>query len=465
MAAIMITRRDFLSASSAALLAPSAFAAPAKKILHIIGYSHIDAAWLWPWRDGSNTVLNTMRSALDRIAETPGFRYCHSSTAHYRWVQQSAPAMFAEIKSRIREGRWEVVGGWPVEPDCNIPSTESFVRHALYGKRFCQAALNTNVTIGFNPDSFGHAAGLPTILRHAGYDAYVFMRPREGEGDFPRLFQWEGPDGARVLTLHIWNGYSKDADAIPEAIKNVFAPGFDHGAFFLGVGDHGGAVTKAQIAKVIEMKRTYDADPALPELRWSTVREFLSAAAASPAYAQLPVIRGDLQHHARGCYSANGDEKYQNRRTERALFTSESIAALAQTPGAPFIAHSAMSGISALPYPRQEFAEAWRQLLFNQFHDILAGTTLFADYEQSRDDLGLANHVALAHKSTALESRAQQIDMSAIPEAAVLAYNPLPWPAARSSSTSPATTSLRSSPTSSPPTAPKSPPSNAPPPA
>jgi alpha-mannosidase len=221
--------------------------------------------------------------------------------------------MFAEIKSRIREGRWEVVGGWPVEPDCNIPSTESFVRHALYGKRFCQSQLGVNVTIGFNPDSFGHAAGLPTILRHAGYDAYVFMRPREGEGDFPRLFQWEGPDGARVLTLHIWNGYDKDAGAIPDAIKNVFAPGFEHGAFFLGVGDHGGAVTKAQIAKILEMKRTYDADPALPELRWSTVREFLSAAIASPAYAQLPVIRGGLQHHARGCYSANGDEKYQNR--------------------------------------------------------------------------------------------------------------------------------------------------------
>jgi alpha-mannosidase len=68
-----------------------------RKVLHIIGHSHIDAAWLWPWCDGSNTVLTTMRSALDRMRETPNFRYSHSSSAHYEWVERSAPKMFAEI--------------------------------------------------------------------------------------------------------------------------------------------------------------------------------------------------------------------------------------------------------------------------------------------------------------------------------------------------------------------------------
>ncbi len=114
-----------------------------KKVIHIIGYSHIDAAWLWPWRDGSDTVLTTFRSALNRINETPGFCYSHSSSAHYRWVERADPEMLSEIKQRIREGRWEVVGGWPVEPDCNIPSTESFVRHALYGKAYCQTCAGS----------------------------------------------------------------------------------------------------------------------------------------------------------------------------------------------------------------------------------------------------------------------------------------------------------------------------------
>src|SRR6266567_4562339 len=92
-----------------------------QKVLHLIGYSHIDAAWLWPWSDGADSVLDTFRSALNRMEETPGFCYSHSSAAHYRWVERTDPAIFAKIKERLKspigEGRWEVVGGWPVEPD------------------------------------------------------------------------------------------------------------------------------------------------------------------------------------------------------------------------------------------------------------------------------------------------------------------------------------------------------------
>jgi hypothetical protein len=150
-----ITRRKFMAGTAAAmgtLAGPTRFGqnvprASSRNVLHIIGYSHVDAAWLWPWRDRSNLVLTTARSALDRINETPDFRYCHSSSMHYRWIQESDPSMVQEILRRIREGRWEVVGGWPVEPDCNIPATESFARHALYGKAYCKQALGVDVII------------------------------------------------------------------------------------------------------------------------------------------------------------------------------------------------------------------------------------------------------------------------------------------------------------------------------
>ena len=162
-----LSRRDFLFRDAAALGAvaatPLTAAVPEnqqRKVLHVIGHSHIDAAWLWPWRDGEDGVLTTFQSALNRMNETPGFCYTHSSSAHYRWVERADPALFAEVRKRIGEGRWEVVGGWPVEPDCNIPATESFVRHCLYGKEYCERALGVDVKIGFNPDSFGHAAGL-----------------------------------------------------------------------------------------------------------------------------------------------------------------------------------------------------------------------------------------------------------------------------------------------------------------
>jgi alpha-mannosidase len=413
-----ISRRRFLAGTLATIGAGagSAFAldtaqkpaAGPGKVLHIIGYSHIDAAWLWPWRDGSDEALNTFRSALDRMKETPGFCYSHSSSAHYRWVERADPGMFAEIRDRIREGRWEVVGGWPVEPDCNIPATESFVRHCLYGKTYCQNSLGADVRIGFNPDSFGHATGLPTILKHAGYEYYVFMRPGEHEMKLPQMFWWEGPDGSRVLALRIT--YEGDPEEIAKAATKNFSPGFDHGAFIIGVGDHGGAVTKKQVAKVLEMQK----DQSLPELRWSTVAQFFASVEASPALASLPVVRGELQHHARGCYSAYGEGKFLNRRAERSLLQAETISLVA-TAG------------TGHPYPATEYDEAWWKVAFNQFHDMMAGTSQYSDYKDVRDSVGWACETAATTKIEALEVMARRVDMGSVKEGAVFLFNSLPW--------------------------------------
>jgi alpha-mannosidase len=385
---------------------------PKNKVLHIIGYSHIDAAWLWPWRDGSNIVLNTFRSALDRMKETPGFRYCHSSAIHYEWVQRAYPRMFEEIKARVKEGRLDVIGGWPVEPDCNIPSTESFARHCLYGKEYFQQAFGVEVNIGFNPDSFGHGAGLPSILKGAGYKYYVFKRPDETEmKNVPLLFWWEAPDGSRVLALRIWRSYNMRPDRLPAAVENVFAPGFNHGAFFMGVGDHGGGATKEQIRQILEMQR----DPKLPELRWSTVREFFAAVEQSPAFKELPVIRTDLQHHARGCYSALGEIKQHNRRAERTLGQAETI--------------SVVGALSyEQPYPGDAYKSAWWKVLFNQFHDVMAGSAIYTDYVDTRDDLGWACKTAQESKIQDLELMAKRVDLRSVKEGAVFLFNPLPWP-------------------------------------
>ena len=412
-------RREFLvrgAASAGVVAAAPALALQAdvsamkRKVLNIIGHSHIDAAWLWPWRDGADTVLTTFRSALNRISETPGFCYSHSSAAHYRWVERADPGMLAEIQQRIREGRWEVVGGWPVEPDCNIPATESFVRHALYGKRYLDKSLGVDVKIGFNPDSFGHAAGLPTILKRAGYGYYVFMRPQEHEMKLPLIFWWEGPDGSRVLVNRIWRDYDANSDLIRAASEGAFAPGFDHGAFFLGVGDHGGAITKEQIRQVIEMQK----DASLPELRFSTLREFFQQIEASSHFASLPVVKGELQHHARGCYSANGEGKYLNRRAERSLVQAETISLAANLS-------------TGRAYPTEQYAEAWWKVLFCQFHDMMAGTSLYSDYQDVRDSIGYACEVAQTSKVEALEMMAKRVDLSEVQEGAVFLFNPLPW--------------------------------------
>jgi alpha-mannosidase len=435
-AACGLTRRRFVVASAAALGGVAASGLPALgarnaqtsstpaqtpaagaqadtkgRVLHVIGYSHIDAAWLWPWRDGSNLALTTFRSALDRMRETPDFKYCHSSSAHYRWVERADPKMFDEVKERVREGRWEVVGGWPVEPDCNVPSSESFVRHSLYGKDYFKSALGVDVSIGFNPDAFGHAAGLPTLLSRAGFRYYVFMRPQEHEMKLPILFWWEGPDGSRLLTLRIRRGYSMNAAGLAEAAQNSFAPGFDHAAYFLGVGDHGGGATREQIRKVIEQR----ADASLPELRFSTVAEFFAAVEKSPAVKDLPVIRAELQHHSRGYYSAHGEGKQLNRRAERWLTQAETLS----------VAAALQHGHA---YPGAEYRAAWEKVLFNQFHDLLAGTALYTAYTESRDQLGAACDTAQTNRVEALEAMARRVDLGAVREGAAFVFNPLPWP-------------------------------------
>ena len=415
-----INRRDFLVQGAASLsllatapaLAVQAAGAASKpgNVLHIIGHSHIDAAWLWPWRDGADTVLTTFRSALERMKEFPEFCYSHSSSAHYRWVQGADPAMLGEIKDRIREGRWEVVGGWPVEPDCNIPATESFIRHSLYGKAFCKRALGTDVKIGFNPDSFGHAAGLPTILKRAGYGYYDFQRPQEHEMKLPLVFWWEGPDGSRVLVNRIWHDYDADADSIRLATAKAFPPGLNHAAFFLGVGDHGGAVTKEQLRAILDMRK----DPALPELRFSTLSAFFQAVESSPSFTSLPVVKGELQHHARGCYSAYGEGKFLNRRAERWLSEAEIVSVVGSLH-------------YGRPYPAEQYAEAWWKVLFCQFHDMMAGTSLYSDYQDVRDSVGSACEESQSSKVESLEAMAKRVDLSSVEESAVFVFNPLPW--------------------------------------
>src|SRR5215213_5171883 len=210
-----------------------------KKTLHMIGNAHIDPVWLWQWQEGFHEVKATFRSALDRMKQYDDFIFVASSAAFYEWVEKSDPAMFAEIQQRVREGRWQVVGGWWIEPDCNIPSGESFVRHGLYGQRYFREKFGVMARVGFNVDSFGHAGTLPQILLKSGIPYYTFLRPMPHEKSMPsRLFWWEADDGSRVLTFRIpfeYLSWGKEIDDhVARCAAEIKAP-YDEGMSFYGV--------------------------------------------------------------------------------------------------------------------------------------------------------------------------------------------------------------------------------------
>ena len=122
---------------------------------HMIGNAHIDAPWLWPWPEAMSVVLSTFRSALDRMNEDPDFNFTASSAQFYEWVSQADPKMMEEIRARVKEGRWNVVGGWWVEPDVNIPNGESLVRQGLYGQESLSGCSGTRLKLLIIPTPLG----------------------------------------------------------------------------------------------------------------------------------------------------------------------------------------------------------------------------------------------------------------------------------------------------------------------
>jgi alpha-mannosidase len=384
------------------------------RTLHLVGNSHIDPVWLWRWPEGLQEVRATFRSALDRMREYPEFIFTCDSAAYYEWIAEIDPEMFEEIRERVEEGRWELVGGWWVEPDCNLPGGESFVRQGLISQRFFQEQFGRIATVGYNVDPFGHHAMLPQILRRSGMDSYVFMRPGPHEYRLPSpIFWWESPDGSRVLAFRLPHEYCAPREDLGYHLDKSIAQLPDEWSemmAFYGVGNHGGGPTRENLDSI----RRLDGSGSMPRLRHSTPRLFFDSRLESGE--TFPVVRDDLQHHAVGCYSAHSGIKRWNRRAESALASAEAWSAVA-------------SLVAGQAYPRAELTRAWKQLLFNQFHDTLGGTAIEPAYRDARDQLGEAASLAARAENVAIQSIARRIDLPADPTTVpIVVFNPHAWP-------------------------------------
>jgi alpha-mannosidase len=382
-------------------------------ILFMIGNAHIDPVWLWRWQEGFQEIKATFRSALDRMKEDEDFVFVASSAAFYAWVEQNDPAMFAEIRESVADGRWGLVGGWWVEPDCNVPGGEAFVRQGLYGQRYFQSKFGRTVRVGYCPDSFGHNAVLPQILKRSGLDFYVFMRPGPHENpDLPHLFWWEADDGSRVLTYRIPYTYGTSGPQLEAHIRRsgeLLAADPYASMCFFGVGNHGGGPTKENLALI----HTLGDDESLPMLNMALPEPVFVI--LSEQRIRLPVVHNELQHHASGCYAAHSGVKRWNRQAEQALASAEKWSTLA-------------TWVNRLPYPADNLERAWKDVLFNQFHDILAGTSIESAYDDARILYDEARAIAARATNAAVQSLAWQVRIQPEPEMMpVVVFNPHAW--------------------------------------
>lgn len=338
-------------------------------LVHMIGNAHIDPVWLWRWQSGADEVLATFRSAADRCNEYPAFIFTRGEAWTYRQVERMDPALFARVRRLIETGQWHITGGQWIQPDANLPSEVGWRRQLLHGQRYFAETFSVRPTIAYNVDTFGHPATLPDLLTELGYSGYVFHRPSPQQVPLPaNTFRWRGPRGGEVLGMRIVPAYVTRMEQLHDAIMRAVEsanPELEHVMCFYGVGNHGGGPTKANIEYILQHQHAFTGI----ELRFSTPELF--AQAIAPHRDRLPVVTTELQHTFPGCYSVMHDIKQQQRAGEHLLAQSERV--IAQ-----------FGSSEEREQQEQRLDAAWNDLLFTQFHDILAGTSIPSAWEAVR---------------------------------------------------------------------------------
>jgi alpha-mannosidase len=383
--------------------------------LYFTSNAHIDAAWTWRYNESIRLCGSTFASVLRVMNLNPDITYSQSSAQFYQWMQESYPEVFEGIKARVRDGRWEIVGGLWIEPDCNLIDGVSWSRQLLYAQDYYRRNFGVEAKIDWNPDGFGFNANMPMLLANAGIEGFVTHKLNWNDTNpFPyHLFWWESPDGSRVLTC-IPFGYDNDMSRpqrlLQQLRKYEAHTGLKKLIVLFGFGDHGGGPTLDMLERI----RDCQALDIFPNVEFGTANDYF-AWVKSQNPANLPVWRNELylEYH-RGVYTTRADVKAHNRQCTNLLSQTEMFSSISRLFGGRYY-----SG---------ELDEAWRKVMFNQFHDILPGTSIPSVYQDASRyyESVLKDGSFLLRNALALINK--QIDTS--PAGAALpitVYNPLAW--------------------------------------
>jgi alpha-mannosidase len=408
--------------------------------MHLTGNSHIDAAWLWPWSETTNVVKATFGTALQLMDEYPTYTFTQSAAQYNDWISNKYPSINEAIKERIRQKRWEVVGGMWIEPDLNMPDGESIVRSLLLGKRFFQKEYGVDVTIGWNPDSFGYSWQLPQIYKRSGIDTFVTQKMNWNDTNhLPfKLFWWESPDGSRVLTYFPRGYANKDLNPIrlskDFAVARRQAPGLDEMLDLYGVGDHGGGPTRAILDEGMHWE---DKSKIVPRMEFGTARSFFDGVKTrlddhsrtwtyktiAMGYTYPTEVEGKisiptwddemyLEYH-RGIMTSQATQKRNIRDSEVGVLNAEKYASLAWIYGDT--------------YPSIEFENVWKTICFNDFHDLAAGSGVANVYREAQNEYENVRLTDETLSATSLKSLASRVDTQVLGGVPLIIVNPLAW--------------------------------------
>jgi len=380
---------------------------PTTPTLGVIGHSHIDTAWLWPVAETWRKCARTFSSVLSLMDQYPEFRFTQSAALHFDMLRKLYPEIFARVQQRVAEGRWEINGCMWIEPDCNIPSGESFARQCLYGQRALREMFDVTADTLWQPDVFGYSAALPQILKQSGVEFFCTTKLSWNDTNhFPYdTFHWQGIDGTTVLAhFNEMQGWS-DAERLIALWKQVQHPDVqDRRLVGFGHGDGGGG----PMAEMIEVLR-YTADlEGCPKTEYQNISEFMSG--CRDELHELPRWVGELYLELhRGTLTSIAAIKRGNRRSEFALREAEFSSLLAHIK-------------SGAEYPKDALDEAWKIVLLNHFHDILPGSAI----SEVNDEAIAAYETCLSSAAQITDSGWSNLGLGSVPNS-ILISNSLSW--------------------------------------
>jgi alpha-mannosidase len=330
-----------------------------------VGHAHIDSAWLWPIRETKRKCARTFASAVRLMDDYPDYHFTCSQAAQYDWIERDHPTLFQDIREKVAAGQWHPVGGMWVEPDMNLPSGESIVRQLVIGQRYFESRFGMRSTVIWIPDVFGYPATLPQIFQQGGCSRFVTQKLSWNKQNvFPHsTFWWEGLDGSRVLT-HFPPVDTYNAEIVPHEILHAERNFKEHGwstwsLMPFGHGNGGGGPTREMMERA---RRMADLDGITP-LSVGTVEEFFGQVEGEvTAGAPVPVWTGELYFEMhRGTLTSQSATKVGNRLCERLLREAE-------------LWWVAAGGAS--PDLLSEIEDLWKDVLLQQFHDIIPGSSI-----------------------------------------------------------------------------------------
>lgn len=353
-----------------------------------IGHTHIDVAWWWTVEQTREKVGRSFATVLKLMEEYPDYKFMSSQPQLYYFLKERYPELYAQVKERVKEGRWEPEGGMWVEADCNTTSGESLVRQFVHGKRFFKEEFGVDNKILWLPDVFGYSAALPQIMKKSGID--YFMTTKLAWNQFNQMphdtLNWKGIDGTSIFTHLITTlGVGQSVENFFTTYNGMLHPDAIMGGWLryqnkeinndilisYGYGDGGGGPTREMLETSMRMDKGVRG---IPKVRQAFARTYFDELYDRVKdHKRLPEWEGEFyfEYH-RGTYTSMARNKRSNRKSELGLMDLELLAILAQDKG--------------LQYPMEELRAMWEKVLLNQFHDILPGTSIKEVYEVTKKE-------------------------------------------------------------------------------